>query len=93
MFDFLSRVFHVINDRESCAAVFCDLSKAFDCVSHEVLLRKLYKYVFRGKVLMWLKSYLDDRLQLIKLNRASSKKNKGSHVVYLKALCAVSVIY
>ena len=46
MFDFLSRVFHVINDRESCAAVFCDLSKAFDFTSHEVLLHKPSKYGF-----------------------------------------------
>lgn len=78
MFDFLSKVFHAMNDREACAAVFCDLSKAFDCVSHEVLLGKLYKYGFRGKVLMWLESYLGDRVQSVNLNGVSSKKQKIS---------------
>lgn len=72
MFDFLYRVFHSINRREVAAAAFCDLSKAFDCVSHGVLLQKLYVYGFRGAVLEWFRSYLSDREQSVTVDGMSS---------------------
>lgn len=74
MLDFLSGVFRGINGREASAAVFCDLSKAFDCVSHEVLLRKLYSYGIRDGVLAWFKSYLSGREQSVYLNGVSSSR-------------------
>ena len=42
-------------------AVFLDLSKAFDTLSHPILFEKLYKYGIRGKTLDWFKSYLSKR--------------------------------
>lgn len=41
MFAFLERGFDGLDNGQAVAAVFCDLSKAFDYVSHDVLLRKL----------------------------------------------------
>ena len=74
MFDFLANVFQGINGRELSVAVFCDLSKAFDCVDHEVLLRKLYAYGFRDKTLVWFKNYLCGRQQCVFLNGTFSSK-------------------
>ena len=48
--------------------VFIDLSKAFDTLSHDVLLRKLQKYGIRGTPLKWFESYLEDRSMRVKVH-------------------------
>ncbi len=53
-------------------AIFLDLAKAFDSVSHNILLRKLEKYGIRGNVLKFFASYLHSRKQFVKLNNVSS---------------------
>jgi hypothetical protein len=45
------------------SGIFCDLEKAFDCVSHEILLNKLRYYGIRDKHYKLYESYLLDRKQ------------------------------
>ncbi|CAB4042884.1 Hypothetical predicted protein, partial [Paramuricea clavata] len=54
--------------------IFLDLKKAFDCVDHSILLRKLYNYGIRGKSFQWFQSYLSDRVQMCKVNQTLSNK-------------------
>lgn len=49
-------------------AVFADLSKAFDSIDRDILLKKLSYYGFVGKLFCLLKSYLSNRKQLVNLN-------------------------
>ena len=45
--------------------VFIDLSKAFDTVDHQILIKKLQYYGIDGTALEWFKSYLSNRKQYI----------------------------
>ena len=48
--------------------VLMDLSKAYDCILHDLLLAKLEAYGFSLESLNLMKSYLTNRLQRIKVN-------------------------
>ena len=52
--------------------VFLDFSKAFDTVNHEILIRKLEYYGFRGLVKQWFISYLSERRQIVTVNSVKS---------------------
>ena len=49
------------------AAILMDLSKAFDCLPHDILLSKLSAYGLSSKSVKLLQNYLTDRRQQIKL--------------------------
>ena len=55
------------------AAAFVDFKKAFDSVSHEILVKKLnHHFGITGSLLAWLKDYLNDRHQFTTLNGTHS---------------------
>ena len=54
------------------AMVLLDLSKAFDSVSHEILLLKLKDVGASNTCLQWFHSYLSDRQQVVKIKSTLS---------------------
>jgi len=54
-----------IDESKFTAAAFLDVSKAFDCVNHDILLSKLAYYGVVGDSLVWFASYLSRRWQRV----------------------------
>ena len=69
---FVDDVYCSFDAGEAVAAVFLDLSKAFDTVHHSTLLEKLYHYGIRGVSLDWFKSYLSGRKHFVNIDNHSS---------------------
>ena len=59
----------------------CDLSRAFDCVSRDILIQKLSIYGFRGIGLKLLASYLSERTQYVSLDNRRSTILRQVHGV------------
>jgi len=57
------------NKHKKVMAIFLDLSKAIDCVQHEILLSILEKYGIRGKMYNIIKSYLSNRYQYVEISQ------------------------
>lgn len=64
---FYDELINFIDAGECPAAIFCDLSRAFDCVNHKKLLYILESYGLRGVSLSWISSFLTNRSQYVSL--------------------------
>lgn len=62
------RILENINNDKHTATIYLDLSKAFDCVNHNILLSKLSFYGIRGVALDFFRSYLSNRKQFTIVN-------------------------
>ena len=98
--DLTDELFRQINEGNTSIAAFVDLSKAFDTVNHDILIKKLHKAGIRNSLLDWCVNYLSNRSQkTIANNSVSSVKRiscgvpQGSvlgplfFLVYINDLC------
>lgn len=64
--------FSASNDGKLTAAIFIDLTKAFDLVDHYLLLVKLFLVGLSRDALLWFTCYLHNRKQCVMINGCKS---------------------
>jgi hypothetical protein len=65
MFKLLNDILLALNNKAYVGGIFCVLEKAFDCVNHDLLKKKLKFYGIVGNVYALIQSYLSDRYQQV----------------------------
>jgi hypothetical protein len=68
-----------LDKRSQAGGIFCDLTKAFDCVNYGILFNKLHHYGIRGVFYAWFESYLANRKQKVCLLSNSSEDVMSSN--------------
>ncbi|GBP41520.1 Farnesol dehydrogenase [Eumeta japonica] len=76
--ELIQQIFGTREESRNAIGVFCNLSKAFDCIQHDILIRKLRHYAGKCLSLRFLGSCLSDRVQSIDIN---VNTNGGPHLV------------
>ena len=64
----IQQIRQAMDQKQSSCCIFLDLTKAFETLDHDILLSKLESFGFRGRVLTLLKSYLNNRKQVLQLD-------------------------
>ena len=67
----MEKLYENIDNNEISLLCLCDLSKAFNSVSHSILLDKLNSHYIDS---FWFKDYLKNRTQSVKVNKSVSSK-------------------
>ena len=65
------KIYHNMDNKQISLLTLCDLSKAFDSVSHPILLQKLSKVNIDR---FWFVSYLENRTQCVRLQNTKSSQ-------------------
>jgi hypothetical protein len=66
------------NHWQQITGMFCNLSKASDCLNHVILVNKLFHYGVRGKCDYWIKFYLTNRKQKVNMSTQNSGEESSS---------------
>jgi len=61
-----------LEKRRKLVAIFLDLSKAFDCIDHDILLNKIKHYGIKNQNLKLFNSYLKNRTHFTEINNERS---------------------
>lgn len=76
---FTSQLYKAIDDHKITAALLLDLSKAFDSIHHETLLKKLRGLInISDDALKWFTSYLTRRKQYVRINNSTCRQAWGT---------------
>lgn len=71
--DFVSRIQEALNKSHPAGAILIDVAKAFDCIDHELLLKKLEASGFGGPALALLRNYLEGRTLITEIGGKCSR--------------------
>ncbi|CAM5160171.1 unnamed protein product [Natator depressus] len=69
---FFDRVTSLVDRGEEVDVVYLDFSKAFDTVSHDLLINKLGKYNLDGATIRWVHNWLENHSQRVVISGSQS---------------------
>lgn len=69
----IKHIYNIWEESSDAVGIFCDLSKAFDCVEHLTLKLKLKHYGLSDAAINLISSYLSERTQTVVINETPSK--------------------
>jgi hypothetical protein len=72
-YNLINNILIALNNKMWVGGIFCDLTKAFNYVNHNILLSKLEFYGITGRANNLIKSYLSDRYQRVSIKKNYSK--------------------
>ena len=70
--EIVDRIIQHLDNKKTPINIYLDLSKAFDTISHPILINKLNFYGINGKALDVFKSYLRNRAQFVEFDNFKS---------------------
>ena len=91
--DQLSFVYNNLDESNTVISIFMDFSKAFDCLDHTLLLKKLYHFGIRGIPFQWFQSYLSNRNQYVSVNNNCSSTKPVSHDIAPRVLLGATTLF
>lgn len=68
LYKYINEILNIINNKNYAIGILLDMSKAYDRVSHKILLAKLHDIGVRGLAHKWFQSYLSDREQYVQID-------------------------
>ena len=68
LISFYNKVTCLVDEGKAVDVVYLDFSKAFDSVSHNILMEKLAAHGLDGRMLRWVKHWLDGWTQKVVVN-------------------------
>ena len=78
IFKMTNQILISLNNKESASGIFCDVSKAFDTLNHEILISKLRYYGITGIAEKLITSYLSERSQRVRIGSSQTVNNTSS---------------
>jgi len=67
----LNEILTALNNKQMVGGIYCDLHKAFDYITHTMVLEKMKFYGVSGKIYNLIKSYSDGRYQNVVLSHSN----------------------
>ena len=97
LFELINHIHEKLDQRQVVAKVSLDLSKAFDTINHDLLLKKLENLNLNTHAIEYISSYLKNRQQVTKMGNFNSKESiilsgvpQGSILGPLLFLCFIN---
>ena len=73
LIDLLHHLHEIVHNGNAARICFIDYSKAFDLIDHNLLIKKFEKLNLEPTIIIWLRDYLSNREQRVKLGKEVSE--------------------